>query len=548
MQSIQSESNFSIYDLFKKEKFECDASQYERLEMIAKIAGLAISTIALSIYAYSHIKNFITSKLSSTEYKPISFEKQVLDSFSSIGIEMEKVPEESGVFRCLNCSFVHLNRAMQHLSEDDKTNLGEFYYSPERRSICCDFNKNYSIQYPQDIQWTSLLKASGSLKVPNQVHLELPHGSVYSENRFIAHPLFQNTLEKYSVFQQLCKLQSQPQFQTDYETFLSIIHSNNPNWADGYRLAPVDLAYLSLFAYLDAQITQQELFIVHMIASAFLESPHSTEVFLLSSDNIKAHLKDYFYLTQENETNDFYCLRNIDKKSLIERTAFRFQSREKRERAAYTTITKAGGANPPGVKLLSSSTAKSPVSLCILPPWLWKRLYSEMFPLESPPIEHEEFFGFRRRLDDLIEGRPISYASPLFYLPSVHGLKGTQLGVTVHDIMFHCLLDWRYSQAHKLIRLGQKIRSLGKEKDILNLAMIVLDRNVVTISENSDKDIARYLSFYCSSLIKKLSEENQLKFFVFCQEIFGKTVIEHIFSSTTFDQKFKPQNNQLSAI
>jgi hypothetical protein len=511
MQSIQSESNFSIYDLFKKEKFECDASQYERLEMIAKIAGLAISTIALSIYAYSHIKNFIASKLSSTEYKPISFEKQVLDSFSSIGIEMEKVPEESGVFRCLNCSFVHLNRAMQHLSEDDKTNLGEFYYSPERRSICCDFNKSYSIQYPQDIQWTSLLlKASRSLKVANQVHLELPHGSVYSENRFIAHPLFQNTLEKYSVFQQLCKLQSQPQFQTDYETFLSIIHSNNPNWADGYRLAPVDLAYLSLFAYLDGQITQQELFIVHMIASAFLESPHSTEVFHLSQDNIKTYLKEYFYLTQENETNDFYCLRNLEKKSLIEKTAFRFESKENRERAAYTTITKAGGTNPPGVKLLSSSTAKSPVSLCILPPWLWKRLYSEMFPLESPPIEHEEFFGFRRRLDDLIEGRPISYASPLFYLPSVHGLKGTQLGVTVHDIMFHCLLDWRYSQAHKLIRLGQKIRSLGKEKDILNLAMIVLDRNVVTISENSDK--------------------------------------EHIFSSITFDQKFKPQNNELSAI
>lgn len=544
MQSIQKILNISSWNPIERIESDISIHSSEKLESITKIALGAIALAITSMSIYFYIKKIIISKF--IPLNPTSsMEKKIIDSFRSIGIDVEKDPNDSGVFLCVNSSFVHINRALQHIPEKDREHLGEFYYSPEKRSICCDFNKSYSIQYPKESNWISLIKASQDQKTKQLKTLSLPNGSQYSEDDFIHHPLFSNTLEKHNVFRELCKLQSYPHFQTDYQAFLEVIRSSNMRWAEGYRSHPVELAYLSLTAYLDSQITKEELFVIQMLASAFLESPDSAQFFVLSSENIHAHLKEYFYITTENETKDFHCLRNLDNKSLILRTAISYESKQNGDRAAYTTIVNRGGENPPGVKLLKYSEQKAPVSLFLLPPWLWKRLYAELFSLGSPPIEHEEFFGFRKKINDLIFGRPISYASPLFYLPTVHRRAGAQLAVTAHDILFHCLLDWKHPYAHDLIKLGQKVWEMGQGSRLL--ARNILDRPMTESSSNPDKNIAEHIRLY-SLLVKDLPEENQAKFFVFCQEIFGEKAIDEIFSTNTFDLKFRPQSNESFSI
>ncbi len=542
------QQNLNIPSVCPREKWAYSSEIFskERLEKIGKVAiGIIAITIG-ALYVYTFMKKNIESKLLPL-IAPSDFENKVIYSFRSIGIHMEKIPEAPGEFRCSHASFVDIYKALEDLTEEDKEKIGEFYFNPQQRSICCNFNKPYSFQYPNQDNWMSLLRISRQQEVEPLEPLTLPHGSVWSEQKFVTDPLFRNTLEKYSVFKEIGLRQSTPNFLVDYRAFLDLIQSTEIRWAERYRYHPLDLAYLSLIAYLDEQITKEELFVAQMLASIFLESPGTAQFTVLSSENVRHHLKEYFYITQEHEGQNFYCLKNLDKKSLIARTAISFASKQNRERAAYTTITKRGGPNPPGVKIQNTSEAKSPVSLFILPSWLWKRLYSELFPEQSPPIEHEEFFGFRTRLNDLLYGRPISYASPLFYLPKVHSVEGTQVGVTVHDIMFHCFLDWRHPHAKALISLGQKTRGLGQEKQILTLAMAILDRNMMRVSNNLEKDVSLYLK-QLSRLIKDLSDENQIQFFNFCFEVFGEGVINELFSDNTFDVRFRPQQDELPTI
>ena len=59
-----------------------------------------------------------------------------------------------------------------------------------------------------------------------------------------------------------------------------------------------------------------------------------------------------------------------------------------------------------------------------------------------------------------MKGRPISYASPLFYIPEVHGRPSKQLGITAHDVVGHCVTDWMHPYSGTLIGLGAELREL----------------------------------------------------------------------------------------
>lgn len=522
---------------FLNKNFKTTHHSRPGLDSITQIALVTISVIVSSRYLYSYMNEYFTSKPAVTN-PPSSPSSKIVHILRENGVHLEEDAEEnSNIFICSNKSFAHIDKVAQKLPEHQQRRLGYFYYSPEKRSICCDFSSDYGIAYPKGSEIGSLLKASRSRFVEEHPPLLLTNGSYCSEKEFIEHPLFRNTLEKYSVFRELCRISSESHFEEDYQYFLTVIRSDNTRWAEAYRSYPSDLAYTSLYAYLNGDITKEELFIVHMLASAFLESANSADYVVLSQENVRAHLQEYDYLSEQNISQNFYCLRNLDKKSLIEKTAIFYQSRQDGDLAAYSTITSQGGANPPGVKNLRGYEQSPLVEIFFFPPWLCKRLYSELYPNHSPPVEHEEFFGYRARVDDLISGRPISYASPLFYLPNAHNIKGTQLSVTAHDILYHCLLDWQHPHTHNLIKLGQKTKSFGREN--LELIVNILDRPLIGSSLDQDTNIADHIKKY-SFIIKKLSEKKQAMFFVYCKEVFGESVIDKIFSTEHFEQKFRP--------
>jgi hypothetical protein len=463
---------------------------------------------------------------------------QIVNTLRAKGIHAKQAStKDSNVFICANRNLTYIERATKSLPEHEKKELGHFFYCPIERAICCDLSRTYGIEYPEGTQLSYLLKISRNQQIEEHPPLPLSNGTHYSEKTFTQDPLFRNTLEKHSVFRELYRLLSNPSFQEDYQNFLDIIQSNNPKWAEAYRFDPIGLAYLSLFAYLDGNLTKEELFIAHMLASAFLESPQSASYVVLSQENARNYLQYYNYLTEQNISQDFYCLRNLDRKSTLAKTTISYESKERGDLAAYTTITSRGGQNPPGVRYTQNNKRHPSVSICFLPPWLWKRLYAELNPKHSPPIEHEELFGFRCKIDDIISGRPISYASPLFYLPNAHRLKGTQLSVTAHDILYHCLLDWLHPHANDLIKLGQKTRSIGQTS--LELAINIMDRPFIGLSSDPVINIADHIKKY-APYIKKLPEKDQATFFIHCKEVFGEPVIENIFSTTLFEQKFRP--------
>lgn len=498
---------------------------------------MSISVLVSSRYLYSIVSDYFTSHPAITSLEPTPLPKKEESVRVVHGIHLRENSDDPKIVICSNRSFTSIHKATKNLSENKKEELGYFYYCPEKKAICCDLRSDYGIAYPKSSQMPSLLKASRKQPLLQQSSLLLSNGSCYSEKTFVENPLFKNTLERHSVFQELCRLQSQNSFKKDYQYFLDVIQSNNPRWAEAYRSDPSALAYLSLYAYLNAAITKEELLIVHMLASAFSDSPGSADYCILSRENVKDQMRAYSYLSEKNIDQDFYCLRHLDKKSLIERTSIFYQSQENSDLAAYTTIIDRGGEHPHGVVISHDREKRRSITICFFPPWLCKRLYAELYPTQSPPIDHEEFFGYRTRVDDLVLGRPISYASPLFYLPQVHNLEGTQLSVTAHDMLYHCLLDWRHPHAHKLIKLGQKVREMGRES--LELAVNILDRPLIGLSSCQDTNIADHLKKY-SFVINKFSEEKQAMFFVHCKEIFGESVIEKMFSSDHFDQKFRP--------
>ena len=474
---------------------------------------------------------------------------ELINKMQTKGLIFENIPE-TNIFICDN-SFIQIKKVLEDFPESEKKDIGRFFYSPENNAICCNFDeKDYGIIYPTGYGWTSFIRISKEYTQPEHSPLALSNGKFCSEKEFIENPLFASTLEKRSVFRHLSKIQETRTFKKDYQTFLRVTQSNDEHWANSYRKKPIDLAYLSLFAYLDGKIVKEELFIVQMLASAFLESPDSTKYVVLTKANVKDYLLSYNYLTDENKTSHFHCLENLDKKSLIERTAFSKQSKKSlTEQNAILTVDwavyyalKESLLPSQSIRLCNKKSSEkissdedtilekdirsrserkkerknleaqknNSISTLFLPPWLCKRLNAEIAQFDNPLIDHEEYFGYRRKLDDLLLGRPVSYASPLFYIPEVHDYPGTQLGITSHDIHFHCFLDFYNPHAKKIIQLAEKIRTLGK--DVIPLVANLLDRPI-----RPNQPIANFISALLSINISFGHQEEIWRFY---KEIF----------------------------
>jgi hypothetical protein len=188
-----------------------------------------------------------------------------------------------------------------------------------------------------------------------------------------------------------------------------------------------------------------------------------------------------------------------------------------------------------GFTLISKDESKVEV----IPPILCKTLYKEIFapnfasPEEYPPTEHAEFFGYKRKIKQLELGRPISYASPLFYLPAVHDTSSTQLGITVHDLLGHCVLDWLHPYTKQLISLGRAVKELGPEFSLI--ARNFLDRAIEPLSQNPDENVVSFLKTIFEgerNTFESASPEKAEEFFLLCRKHLPQSVLDLLDASS----------------
>ncbi len=418
---------------------------------------------------------------------------------------------------------------MGTLSKNAKAYIGNFFYNPQKRAICSITGSEFRIDYPETSQWITLLKRSREREVDPSSCLSLTEGRSCLETDFVKESIFKSTLEKHSVFLHMCKLRNAPDFEERYETFLGSTRTGDFEWA---KSKPIEMAYLALFAYLDGKkINKEELFVAQMLSSAFLESPDSAQYSVLTQENVDEHLKETHYLTPSQTATTFACVRNLEGKSVLERMSISYKTQTGIDLFVYD-LYKASSKPAMGFREVSEDPNASLVT--ILPPWFSKQLYEEIFSPnfdsidDHPPTMHSEFFGYKEILKDLVDGRPISYASPLFYIPEVHGRPSKQLGITAHDVVGHCVTDWMHPYSGSLIELGAELRELN-DPEFFPIAFALFDRAVESQLEDCDENVSNFIINLITTLVDpKLSKEKQDIFFSKCRKILPERVLDKI--------------------
>lgn len=459
---------------------------------------------------------------------------EIRSAFESRGLAFES---HLGMFVYPDSTFSDIKEVVGTLSENAKAYVGELFYNARKRAICSIPGSEFQINYPDTSTWISLLKLSREKVVYPFSCLTLTEGRSCSESDFVKESIFKSTLEKHSVFLRLCKLRDATDFEERYDTFLQSTQTGDFEWA---KTKPLDMAYFALFAYLDGKkINKEELFVAQMLASAFLESPDSAAYIVLTQENVDAHLKQTHYLTPHQTARDFACVASLEGKSPLERMAISYKTQTGIDFFVYE-LYKESRKLPMGFKEISEEPNAAYVT--ILPPWFSKKLYEEIFSPnfqfieDYPPTEHSEFFGYKEILKDLVKGRPISYASPLFYIPEVHGRPSKQLGITAHDVVGHCVTDWMHPYSGTLIELGVELRELD-DPELFPLAFALLDRAVESQLEDYHENVCNFIMNLTHSLVdSKLSIERQDKFFNLCEAILPDVFLDKMQKRHRFEE------------
>ena len=145
------------------------------------------------------------------------------------------------------------------------------------------------------LEWTQKLKETPKIIPGDFETIQLPSKASYSQKAFVENPLFKYTLEKYNVFRFLASLLKKSDFQAKYDHFLENI--TKEDWISSYTSDPRSLAYLSLVAFLEGHIKQEDLFVIHMVASALEESSDDEPVIftVLKEKDARAFLVEAQY-------------------------------------------------------------------------------------------------------------------------------------------------------------------------------------------------------------------------------------------------------------
>ncbi len=378
----------------------------------------------------------------------------------------------------------------------------------------------------------------------NLGRLVLPSGKEVESIDFLENPLFCNAKEKESVFIELLMLVNHPCFLSEYKIFLS--NKNNMDWFVRYQKKPIQLAHLSVLAFLDGEIDQDELFIVHTVASAYSElnsesSGEKVKVIKVEPRVVLPH--DLFRVLTEfdvppfekenlivnrksneeifgkmQEFTDEYAKRSTIKKTFLTYTLSDFVSGSKKEsvemniyfRIEVTSFFKESGGDRGQV---------------LLPPWelVWK-LFCITSKFEDRLKKPKPSFGHVNSYKVLLKRRPVTIPSSKFLTVRPHEFEygPSGLGMFLHDF-FHLLLEANNPHVGLLIEIGKNL--IGEnylelfpnsdQKAFRRFAIDVLDREAVPYVRNRPygDSFWEFLKTRISlKLVKKISDEDLIKY------------------------------------
>ena len=346
----------------------------------------------------------------------------------------------------------------------------------------------------------NLTQVKGVIKLPS-----------YEE--FQSHPLFMYTREKQDVYERLIQIIQDERFTHNYTRFLDAL--SQEEWylhCENYFL---EFSYLSIIAFFNQQIDEEQLCCIHTVAEAYRELQNGTvaslEVHVLSRENRgantdflkKANQPPFAKIEKEPIVGSIKTQPELDhiQQELLDHIS-QIESPVARSVVVYGVrydegySIEYGGYKFTYLRERYIKSSENKIDVVLFPHDLGVKLNSSiaLHPI-SRGLKNEWMFGYAEDVRTILEKgvRPASVASPLFESPYVHGYttgpKG--LGLQMHDENYHMPLDLnipmimkqRFSElSQKILNLPIPVKSTIEQKvwedKLKKCSSLVLDREV----------------------------------------------------------------------
>ncbi len=180
-----------------------------------------------------------------TEKKTAEIFCRLLEVFQSKGLHLTYDKEEKE-FIAYDSTLSDIDEVNKELSQGYHLDLFSqelplFYLY--NQTIYCKVEKCFfsylKLTTPPAQTWSLFLNFSRKNLIQDFQEIQLPSGKTLSQEAFVNHPLFQNTLEKYNVFRFLPTFITKPHFQEQYNQFLETV--SKETWFEPYLSDPKTL-------------------------------------------------------------------------------------------------------------------------------------------------------------------------------------------------------------------------------------------------------------------------------------------------------------------
>jgi len=348
--------------------------------------------------------------------------------------------------------------------------------------------------------------------------LTTPGGILLEKERLFEHPLFFHLKEeeKKELFGALTVFLYDPLFPEKYERFLLDLRSDR--WSLSYVNEPRELASLSLIAFFDEQITEEEFFILQTAAEAFREAslvrtPQFAGVASVSvkvlpldrefiadylckagfppfSENAPCYLVTNRKSLEQLEGEKERLLEEFMNGSSLERTFLEYELSTLLHHTVYLpSVEKSIFFDIHSKVGFGGCESENIFKKCILPP---PKFAIEMFRSASifpskSPSDHVYTLGFSEDDTPFYSGvRVISIPSVFSSIPRPHSFKKgpASLGMFFHDINYHMPLEVNNPYIPLLIELAKRLQQVGKfEHSNKKLRDALIDREATYFRE-----------------------------------------------------------------
>lgn len=350
-----------------------------------------------------------------------------------------------------------------------------------------------------------------------------------SRETFINHPLFAHASEKEAVYEKLIEVVQHDRFSDNYKRFLdALLQEDWFSYCTDYFL---EFSYLSIIAFFDNKIGEEQLCCIHTVAEAYRELQNRNiaglQIHVLSKEDREANAEFLAKanqppfaamsdtpLVQSKKTQSELdqikqeLLDHISKiESPIARSVVVYSVQYDQEysmEAGVYNLTKVQERYMDFTESPKADEAVKEVNTVLFPHDLGIILNSSigLYPLPKE-VKHEWMFGYADDVSSILGkgARVVSVASPLFDVPYVHEYEigPKRLGLQMHDENYHIPLDLNIPNVMKLrfVELSQKMlqveypltspikRKLWEDKS-RKCSIIILDREVTSYRFETD--------------------------------------------------------------